>query len=270
MNRHMIESPQIPEESSQTVESKSGAKQVQVSVIVPAKDEVENLPNLLREIASSLERYKFEILVIDDGSSDGTIETIRKNASIEQIHLRLFRHSESSGQSSAIRTGLLNANGEVVVTIDGDGQNDPIYIPKLLEILQKNSPEVALAGGQRTGRKAGFVKRFASKFANRIRGAMLKDNTRDSGCGLKAIRRDVFLRLPYFDSWHRFLPALVIREGYGVVFIDVTDRQRVHGVSNYGVLDRALVGMLDLFGVWWLKRRRKKIPIVTEINHVGE
>ncbi len=112
--------------------------------------------------------------------------------------------------------------------------------------------------------------RFAFRFANKLRGAIFKDNTRDSGCGLKAVRREIFLLLPYFDSWHRFLPALVMREGYGIVHVDVVDHERRHGVSKYGVFDRALIGILDLFGVWWLRRRRKSVPIVLEISQDGE
>lgn len=151
------------------------------------------------------------------------------------------------------------------MTIDGDGENDPAYIPELVDALDRAGPGVALAAGQRVGRKASRAKRIASKLANRLRGALLKDQTRDSGCGLKAIRREVFLQLPYFDSWHRFLPALVLREGHGVTHVDIVDRHRRHGTSKYGIFDRALVGALDLFGVWWLRKRRKRIPQVSRV-----
>ncbi|WP_106752339.1 glycosyltransferase family 2 protein [Pannonibacter carbonis] len=235
-----------------------------VTVVVPAKDERDNLPILLDEIAAALEGRPFEVLVIDDGSSDGTDQVLAAYAAAH-TWLRPLRHARACGQSAAVRTGVLNARGRVVATIDGDGENNPAYIPELLKALEDGGPAVALAAGQRIGRKASRAKRLASRLANRLRGALLQDNTRDSGCGLKALRRDVFLQLPYFDSWHRFLPALVIREGYGVVHVDVLDRQRRHGTSKYGIFDRALIGALDLFGVWWLRRRRKAIPAVSEI-----
>ncbi|MTI46077.1 glycosyltransferase involved in cell wall biosynthesis [Roseibium hamelinense] len=237
---------------------------IEVTVVVPAKDEKDNLPILLDEIRDALEGRQFEVIVVDDGSSDGTGEVLKTYAA-EHPWLRPYRHELACGQSCAVRTGVQNARGEVVATIDGDGENNPAYIPKLLEALEAGGPSVALAAGQRLGRKASLAKRYASKLANKVRGAILKDNTRDSGCGLKALRRDVFLQLPYFDSWHRFLPALVIREGFGVVHIDVQDRQRRHGQSKYGIFDRALIGVLDLFGVWWLRRRRKKIPAVSAL-----
>ena len=241
----------------------------EVTVVVPAKDERDNLPILLDEIALALQGRVFEVLVIDDGSSDGTDQVLAAYASAHPW-LRPLRHARSCGQSAAVRTGVLNARGRVVATIDGDGENNPAYIPELLTALAAGGPSVALAAGQRIGRKASRAKRLASKLANRLRGALLKDNTRDSGCGLKALRREVFLQLPYFDSWHRFLPALVIREGYGVVHIDVLDRQRRHGTSKYGIFDRALIGALDLFGVWWLRRRRRAVPAVSVIEPAPE
>ncbi|MEJ8474394.1 glycosyltransferase family 2 protein [Roseibium algae] len=243
----------------------ASAGQLAVSVVVPAKDEAENLPILLDEIGQALSGRSFEVLVIDDGSSDGTDKVLQAYAA-EHPWLRPFRHETACGQSCAVRTGVLNARGDVVATIDGDGENNPAYIPQLLDALEAAGPSVALAAGQRLGRKASLGKRYASKFANKVRGAILKDNTRDSGCGLKAMRRDVFLQLPYFDSWHRFLPALVIREGYGVVHVDVQDRQRRHGTSKYGIFDRAFIGILDLVGVWWLRRRRKNLPIVSALT----
>lgn len=234
----------------------------EVSVIVPAKDERDNLRELIAEIAAALAGRTHEILVIDDGSRDGTGELLREIAA-GMPALRALRHETACGQSCSVRTGLHAARGAVVVTIDGDGENDPAYIPALLAALEAAGPGVALAAGQRTGRKASAAKRLASRVANRLRSWLLADQTRDSGCGLKAIRREVFLRLPYFDSWHRFLPALVLREGYGVTHVDIVDRHRRHGQSKYGIFDRALVGILDLYGVWWLRRRRKRIPQVS-------
>lgn len=236
-----------------------------VTVVVPAKDEAQNLPILLDEIEAALAGRKFEVIVIDDGSSDGT-DIVLQDYAATHDWLRPVRHELSCGQSCAVRTGVQHARGDIVATIDGDGENDPAYIPQLLDALQAAGASTALATGQRLGRKASLAKRYASRFANRLRGAILKDKTRDSGCGLKALRREVFLQLPYFDSWHRFLPALVIREGFDVVHIDVQDRQRRHGTSKYGIFDRALVGVLDLFGVWWLRRRRKKIPTVRPLT----
>ncbi|ADZ70427.1 glycosyltransferase family 2 protein [Polymorphum gilvum] len=237
---------------------------LEVTVVVPAKDERDNLPILLDEIAAALDGRRFEVIVVDDGSGDGT-DAVLADYAAGHPWLRPFRHAASCGQSCAVRTGVLNARGAVVATIDGDGENDPAYIPQLLDALERGGPGVALAAGQRLGRKASLAKRYASRFANRLRGWMLQDRTRDSGCGLKAVRREVFLRLPYFDSWHRFLPALVIREGYDIVHVDVIDRHRRHGTSKYGIFDRALIGVSDLLGVWWLRRRRRRVPQVSAI-----
>ncbi len=246
------------------IEPETLSTSVDVTVVIPAKDEIGNLPGLLDEISTALTGRSFEVIVIDDGSSDGTDQMLLEYAG-RNAWLRAIQHERSCGQSCSVRSGLLIAHGAVVVTIDGDGQNDPAYIPALLDALERAGPSVALAAGQRLGRKASFFKRYASRFANGLRGWLLQDNTRDSGCGLKAVRREVFLRLPYFDSWHRFLPALVLREGFGVVHVDVVDRERRHGASKYGIFDRALIGILDLYGVWWLRRRRAKIPMVATI-----
>jgi glycosyltransferase involved in cell wall biosynthesis len=164
-----------------------------------------------------------------------------------------------------VRTGVGHARAPVVATLDGDGQNDPAFLPKLLAALADN-PRVGLVAGQRVGRKDSGFKKFQSRIANGVRSAVLRDGTRDTGCGLKAFRRDLFLSLPYFDGLHRFLPALVRREGYEIGYVDVVDRQRGHGVSNYGLWDRLWVGILDLFGVWWLVRRKKRVPDATEID----
>jgi len=165
-----------------------------------------------------------------------------------------------------VRTGVAHARAPVVATLDGDGQNDPAFLPKLLAPLTEN-PRIGLVAGQRVGRKDTGFKKFQSRIANDVRRAVLKDGTRASGCGLKALPRELFLSLPFFDGLHRFLPALVMREGYEVTFVDVVDRRRRHGKSNYGMIDRLVVGLKDLAGVRWLMNRRRRVPVVSEVKH---
>jgi dolichol-phosphate mannosyltransferase len=235
-----------------------------VSVVVPVRNEAGNVAPLVSEIASALDgQWAFEVVYVNDGSSDGT-ETELKRLMALHPWLRRVRHAQSCGQSAAVRTGVAAARGALIATIDGDGQNDPAFIPAMLRALEAGAPRVALIAGQRVGRKASGFKKFQSRIANAVRGAVLRDGTRDTGCGLKAFRRDVFLRLPYFDGLHRFLPALVKREGFAIGYVDVIDRPRGAGVSNYGMWDRLWVGILDLAGVWWLIRRRKRVPDVSE------
>src|SRR6185369_1705911 len=178
--------------------------------------------------------------------------------------LRQVHHKKSCGQSAAVHSGVAAARGALLVTIDGDGQNDPAFIPAMLRALEAGRPHVGLIAGQRKGRKATGFKKLQSRIANGVRGAVLRDGTRDTGCGLKAFPRELFLRLPYFDGLHRFLPALVRREGYEIGYVDVVDRPRGAGVSNYGMWDRLWVGILDLAGVWWLIRRKKRVPEIVE------
>lgn len=236
-----------------------------LSVVIPCKNEAENLPILIAEIATALSGHALEVLVIDDGSTDGTCDAALRTGQEIGATVRVLHHAVSAGQSAAVRTGVHHARGEIIICTDGDGQNDPAFMPALVEKLNQCGPTFGMVGGQRVGRKDTAMKRFASRFANGLRGAMLADKTRDSGCGLKAVRADIFRRLPYFDGWHRFMAALVLREGYDVDFVDVIDRPRQFGVSKYGVLDRALIGSIDLFGVWWLTRRLKKRPQVEEV-----
>jgi glycosyltransferase involved in cell wall biosynthesis len=235
-----------------------------VSVIVPVRNEAGNIAPLLAEIATALAgHWRFEVVYVDDGSSDGTgAELARLMA--QHPWLRSVRHKVSCGQSAAVRSGVRTARAPLVVTLDGDGQNNPSFIPALLRALEQGGPRVGLIAGQRVGRKASAFKKLQSRIANAVRGAVLRDGTRDTGCGLKAFRRDLFLALPYFDGLHRFLPALVRREGYDIGYIDVVDRPRGAGVSNYGLWDRFWVGILDLAGVWWLIRRRSRIPETSE------
>ncbi|ALK09306.1 Undecaprenyl-phosphate 4-deoxy-4-formamido-L-arabinose transferase [Blastochloris viridis] len=234
-------------------------------MVVPARNEAGNLPALVDEIAAALaSRGPFEAIVVDDGSNDATPKVLAELKRTRPWLIPL-RHAVSCGQSAAIRTGVRAATAPVVATLDGDGQNDPTFLPAALDALAAGGARVGLVAGQRLGRKDTGFKKIQSRIANAVRGRVLGDGTRDTGCGLKAFRRDVFLALPYFDALHRFLPALVRREGFEVGLIDVVDRPRQAGVSNYGLWDRLWVGILDLYGVWWLIRRRRQVPEVTEL-----
>jgi dolichol-phosphate mannosyltransferase len=240
-----------------------------VSVVVPVRNEAGNVAPLTAEIAAALGERRFEIVYVDDGSSDATPAELSKLMT-DREWLRQITHARSCGQSAAIRSGVLGARAPIVVTLDGDGQNDPAFIPALIAALAAGAPRVGLIAGQRVGRKASGFKKLQSRIANGVRGAVLRDGTRDTGCGLKAFRRDVFLALPYFDGLHRFLPALVRREGYEIGYVDVIDRPRRTGVSNYGMWDRLWIGILDLAGVWWLIRRKRRVPQASEVpRHVG-
>jgi dolichol-phosphate mannosyltransferase len=242
----------------------SRADEPRVSVVVPVRNEAGNVAPLVEEIARALAAFApSEIIYVNDGSRDGT-EAELKSLMKTQPGLRQIRHEVSCGQSAAVRTGVAAARAPIVATLDGDGQNDPAFLPALVAMLERD-PGVGLVAGQRVGRKDTGFKRLQSQIANGVRKAILRDGTRDTGCGLKAFRRDVFLALPYFDGLHRFLPALVGRDGYRVAYVDVVDRPRLHGVSNYGMWDRLWVGILDLAGVWWLIRRRKRVPRGLEV-----
>ena len=237
-----------------------------VSVVVPVRNEAGNVAPLVAEIAAALEgRWPFEVIYVNDGSSDATEKELCVLMAA-QPWLRQLRHARSCGQSAALRSGVAAAGAPVIVTLDGDGQNNPAFLPQLIERLQAGSPSIGLIAGQRVGRKATGFKKFQSRVANGVRGAILRDGTRDTGCGLKAFHRDLFLALPFFDGLHRFLPALVKREGREIGYVDVIDRTRLHGVSNYGFWDRLWIGIMDLFGVWWLIRRRKNVPDVSEVQ----
>lgn len=235
-----------------------------VSVVVPVRNEAGNIAPLVAEIAAALDgRWPFEVVYVNDGSTDGTEAELQRLMALHPW-LRRVRHAQSCGQSAAVRSGVAAARAPIVVTLDGDGQNDPAFIPAMIQTLETGGQGMGLVAGQRVGRKATGFKKLQSRVANKVRGAILRDGTRDSGCGLKAFRRDVFLSLPYFDGLHRFLPALIRREGKTVGYVDVVDRPRGAGVSNYGMWDRLWVGLLDLAGVWWLIRRRKRVPEIAE------
>jgi glycosyltransferase involved in cell wall biosynthesis len=235
-----------------------------VSVVVPVRNEAENVGPLADEIAAALNgRRTFELIYVDDGSTDATPAALDALKSARPW-LRQLKHEVSCGQSAAVCSGVAAARAPIVATLDGDGQNDPSFIPALLAALEEGK-NIGLVAGQRVGRRDGAFKRLQSRIANGVRGAILRDGTRDTGCGLKAFRRDAFLALPYFDGLHRFLPALFRRDGYAIAYVDVIDRPRRHGISNYGMWDRLWVGILDLAGVWWLIRRRKRVPRVSEV-----
>jgi glycosyltransferase involved in cell wall biosynthesis len=244
----------------------SSDKAVAVSIVVPVRNEAENILPLIEEITAALDgRHDYEIIYVNDGSTDATAERLAE-AVKRWPDVRQIKHTVSTGQSAAVRSGVRAAHGAIVATLDGDGQNDPVFLPELIGAIEKGGARIGLAAGQRVGRKDTGFKKLQSRAANAIRNAILHDGTRDTGCGLKAFRREVFLVLPYFDGLHRFLPALVRREGYEIAYVDVIDRPRRSGVSNYGFFDRLWIGILDLFGVWWLLRRKKPTPVATEVT----
>jgi dolichol-phosphate mannosyltransferase len=244
----------------------SDAAETAVSIVVPVRNEAENVVPLIAEIAAALDgRWSHEIIYVNDGSTDATGERLA-SAMERRSNLRQMRHATSAGQSAAVRSGVRAARGAIVATLDGDGQNNPAFLPALISAIEQGGEKVGLAAGQRVGRKDTGFKKIQSRIANTVRNAILHDGTRDTGCGLKAFRREVFLALPYFDGLHRFLPALVRREGYDIVYVDVIDRPRHSGVSNYGFFDRLWIGIMDLAGVWWLIRRKKTTPVVTEVT----
>lgn len=231
-----------------------------LSVLIPAKNEVDNLPALLAEIRTALAAENYEVLVVDDGSTDQTLNRLKQLKQQGFPQLRILRHDRSLGQSTSIWHAAQAARGRWLATLDGDGQNDPADIPGMLALVRGN-PDlgggIQLVAGHRVNRRDTASKRWASRFANGLRRRLLKDATPDTGCGLKLIDRDAFLRLPYFDHMHRYIPALILRHNGRMLVHPVNHRPRHAGVSKYGNLDRALVGILDLVGVWWLIRRTR-------------
>jgi dolichol-phosphate mannosyltransferase len=238
----------------------------EVSVVVPVHNEVDSLAQLVGEIGAALDgRVDYELIYVDDGSDDGTAEQLRGLAA-EFSRLRVVRHRERAGQSAAIATGVRAARATWIATLDGDGQNDPADIlPMLARIRDSTEPAgLRLIIGQRQRRQDSWVKRTAGRIANTVRSRILGDATPDTGCGLKLFSRDAFLAVPHFDHMHRFLPALFLRNGWQVSSLPVNHRARRYGRSHYGVLDRLWVGILDISGVLWLRRRTLRATIVEE------
>jgi len=237
-----------------------------VTVVIPALNEAGNIGRLIDETYAAVDSARLDsVIVVDDGSTDATADEIKARIGSEGYPgLRYMRHKQRSGQSSALRTGVLAASSLVIATMDGDGQNDPSDIPRLLQRLARpGEAGPSLVNGWRTNRRADGSKRFASKAANRIRDWVLNDQCPDTGCGIKVYHRDVFLMLPFFTSMHRYMPALFLTYGQEVAYEPVNDRPRQAGQSKYSNISRAFVGLYDLVGISWL-RRRTRIPGVLE------
>jgi glycosyltransferase involved in cell wall biosynthesis len=233
------------------------------SIVVPVFDEGGAAPALAREIAAAFAGENHEIIFVDDASRDDT-KALLVALKAEIPQLRVLGHRKNSGQSRAVRSGVLAARAPIVVTLDGDGQNDPADAPRLARALKAGPEELALVGGERVKRQDSSAKRLASKFGNGVRRRMLKDTANDTGCGLKAFRREAFLRLPYFDHIHRYIPALMLREGYQVEFQPVNHRHRETGVSKYTNFGRLKASVSDLLGVMWLQTRLRNPQGVDE------
>ena len=235
-----------------------------LSIVIPVRDEADNVGSLAQEISDVLSpRCRFEIIFVDDASTDSTAEEVRHiQRAIPET--RLLRHTTGCGQSIAVLTGVRAARADWIVTLDGDGQNDPVDIPVLLQALERGPDDLKLVMGNRQLRKDTWLRRLASRVANGVRRRMLHDDTPDTGCGIKLFDRVTYLQLPAFDHMHRFLPALFQRAGVRVISVSVRHRARIHGRSKYGIADRLWVGMVDLFGVRWLIKRAGKRPEIVE------
>jgi len=238
---------------------------VDLSVVIPAYNEAESIPLLVGEVCGCLDTVlDYELIVVDDCSGDNTREVLQASR-LQHPRLRVLHHGSRSGQSAAICSGVQAARAQLIATLDGDGQNDPVDILNLYRAMEHMQDDLLLVAGYRRQRRDTWLKRFSSRIANRVRAAILKDATPDTGCGLKVFSRATFLALPQFDHMHRFLPALVRRLGGTVLSVDVRHRPRERGKSKYGLHNRLWVGIVDLLGVWWLQRRGFR-PDVTELG----
>jgi len=226
------------------------------TIVIPVFNEEESIRALLDEISESVSKYSFEIVVVDDCSSDTTLEVLSQSKNSLE-NLRVISHDQNLGQSSAIHTGVSNAKSNWIVTLDGDGQNDPKDISSLFHKIQEINNDQLMIAGHRVVRKDNWLKRFSSKYANKIRRKILNDDIPDTGCGLKIFSRDMFLKLPFFEHMHRYIPALFRSYGGQVLSIPVNHRQREKGSSKYGFSNRFWVGIIDLIGVKWLQKRSK-------------
>lgn len=239
---------------------------MKLSIVIPVKNEQDNIAPLLSELAALAEKAPVgEVLYVDDGSTDDTLEVL-KALRAKYSFLRVISHDRSAGQSAALWTGVRAAGNDLIVTMDGDGQNAPADIELLYYHYKKEQPRNAplMVTGQRLKRQDNVVRRVSSRLANGIRSFALKDGTRDTGCSLKLFRRQDYLKLPYFNHMHRFLPALMARQGVKIAHVNVSHRPRTHGASKYGFWNRLWVGISDLLGVMWLQRRACPLVVVLE------
>jgi len=250
-------------------DNRNEAAAVELSVVVPVYNEVENIKPLVAEIQDVLEGViNYEILYVDDGSSDGSLALLEK-LTTEIACFRFVAHDGNFGQSTAMATGVKSARGDLIATLDGDGQNDPADIPKLVNRLKAHEGSgihQVLVVGRRKKRRDTWLKRISSRVANGVRSRMLKDDTPDTGSGLKVFSRNLFLALPMFDHMHRFLPALVIRNQGNVISVEVNHRPRKMGKSKYGLHNRLWVGIVDMFGVMWLQRRAIRPTLIDRMD----
>ena len=235
-----------------------------ISVIVPVKNESGNINGLIDEIGEALKNSNYEIIYVNDGSTDDTGIELKNNLKLSE-KLRVVSHIKSLGQSAALRSGILASKSKLIATLDGDGQNDPSDLPKMIELIKQQKTSMVLVGGVRVKRKDNVARLWASSFAKHCRFLFLKDKHPDSGCGIKVFHKQLYIRLPYFDHMHRFLSALALREGAKVLKFNVKHRERVVGTSNYTNLGRFLVGLFDVLGVIWLRNRMPKNTSFKEI-----
>jgi dolichol-phosphate mannosyltransferase len=237
---------------------------MELSVVIPLHNEKESIGPLLEEIHAALGGIEYEVVCVDDGSCDGTLDQLRL-LSADSPRLRILRHSTKSGQSTAIWNGVRFSRSPWIATLDGDGQNDPADIPRLFERLRRGgSGSPSCVCGWRRNRRDTLIKRISSRVANHVRSRLLRDNTPDTGCGLKVFSREAFLQLPCFDHMHRFLPALFLRGGFAIESIEVNHRPRNRGKSKYGIHNRLWAGIIDLLGVYWLLRRLRRPQVIED------